>query len=72
MTNGNQNQGGSERELNNLSEANKLGKERKWEFNEWLLGKTGRVKGAPFQAWSAGAFVYALECFKNKKVLFFS
>lgn len=62
----------AERELNNLAEANKLGKEEEWEFNEWLSGKTGKAEGVPFQAWSAGTFIYAFECLKSKKVLFFS
>jgi glycogen debranching enzyme len=60
------------RELNNLAQANKLGKEREWEFNEWLSGKTAKARGIPFQAWSAGTFIYASECLKSKKVLFFS
>lgn len=62
----------AERELNNLAQANKLGKEGEWEFNEWLSGKTGKAQGVPFQAWSAGTFIYASECLKSKRVLFFS
>lgn len=61
----------AEKELNNLAEANKLGREREWEFNEWIDGKSGKPKGAPEQGWSAGAYVYAFECFKKKEALFF-
>jgi len=43
----------------------------KTEFNEWLDGQTGEIKGTPYQGWSAGAYIYALECLKRKKVLFF-
>jgi len=42
-----------------------------YEFNEWLDGRTGEPKGEPYQAWSAGMFVYAYECVKRKKVLYF-
>lgn len=42
-----------------------------YEFNEWLDGITGEPKGEPYQAWSAGVFVYAYECVKRKKILYF-
>ncbi len=42
-----------------------------YEFNEWLDGRTGEPKGEPYQAWSAGAYLYAYECVKRKKVLIF-
>ncbi|MCK4554686.1 hypothetical protein KAU19_07060 [Candidatus Parcubacteria bacterium] len=42
-----------------------------YEFNEWLRGKTGKPMGEPYQAWSAGMYVYAYECVRRKKVLFF-
>jgi glycogen debranching enzyme len=41
------------------------------EFNEWLDGKTGEPKGEPYQAWSAGMYLYAYECVKRKKVIYF-
>jgi glycogen debranching enzyme len=47
-------------------------KTRKKEFNEWLDGRTGEPKGEPYQAWSAGTYLYAFECLKQKKVLFFN
>jgi len=58
-------------ELKNLAASNNLGKKRKWEFNEWLDGKTGQPKGAPYQGWSAGAYIFAFESLKKKRVPFF-
>lgn len=59
-----------------LSEARHIKKEdlikmRQKEFNEWLHGKTGKPMGEPYQAWSAGMYLYAYECVKNKKVIYF-
>lgn len=48
-----------------------LKKIRTKEFNEWLHGKTGEPKGEPYQGWSAGTYLYAYECLKKKKVLYF-
>ena len=59
-------------ELNNLAQANKIGIDREWEFNEWLDGKNGKPKGTPHQGWSAGAYIYAFECLKKKEALFYS
>lgn len=42
-----------------------------YEFNEWLHGESGEPKGEPYQAWTAGTYIYAYECLKQKKVLFF-
>lgn len=55
----------AEKEFDLLTKANGQ------DFNEWLDGKTGKAKGTPFQAWSSGAYIYALECVKKKNVLFF-
>jgi len=49
----------------------KLVEMRRREFNEWLHGQTGEAKGEPYQAWSAGTYIYAYECVKKKRVLFF-
>lgn len=67
--------------LEKLAEANKLAKpdlknfgvEANWGFYEWLHGKTGKITGGsnPYQAWSAGTYIWACECVKNKKVLSF-
>ncbi|OHA47866.1 MAG: hypothetical protein A2806_02385 [Candidatus Terrybacteria bacterium RIFCSPHIGHO2_01_FULL_48_17] len=54
-----------------LMQANQKGKKSKWEFNEWLHGKTGRPLGMAKQAWSAGMFLYALEAVRRKNNLFF-
>jgi glycogen debranching enzyme len=58
-------------ELKNLAASNNLGKKIEWEFNEWLDGKTGQPKGAPYQGWSAGAYIFAFESLKKKRVPFF-
>jgi glycogen debranching enzyme len=42
-----------------------------YEFNEWLHGKTGKPMGEPYQAWSAGTYLYAYECVKQKKAIYF-
>jgi glycogen debranching enzyme len=57
-------------ELEKLAVAN-LQKLDGYEFNEWLDGKTGKPQGGGYQAWSAGMFIYASECVKQKKVLWF-
>src|SRR5690625_3383758 len=48
-----------------LADANRLGKEGEWEFNEWLHGVSGRPMGHPLQAWSAGMYVYAHHALKT-------
>ena len=45
--------------LGDLAAANQLGVREPWEFNEWLHGETGHPMGYPYQAWSAGMYVYA-------------
>jgi GH15 family glucan-1,4-alpha-glucosidase len=66
----------AEKELEMLAKANlstmpirKLKGE--YGFNEWLDGADGMPSGEPFQAWSAGTYIYAYECLKQKKVIFF-
>lgn len=68
----------AEKELVKLAEGNKKvhPKEKRVEefgFQEWLHGKTGKAMGgsSAYQGWSAGTYIYAYECVKNKKVLFF-
>ncbi|RJX16245.1 hypothetical protein CW703_01865 [Candidatus Bathyarchaeota archaeon] len=51
----------AEKELERLAEANKIGKEKEWEFNEWLHGKTGKPMGAIFQSWSAAGYILAYK-----------
>lgn len=48
-----------------------LVKLRQKEFNEWLHGQTGEAMGEPYQGWSAGTFIYAVECLKRRKVIYF-
>ena len=43
----------------------------KYEFNEWLHGQTGEPTGEPYQAWSAGMYLYAYECVKQGRVVWF-
>jgi len=62
----------AEEELEMLACANKLGKATEWEFSEWLDGETGEPKGTPYQAWSAGMYIFAHECVKRKKIPIFS
>jgi glycogen debranching enzyme len=61
----------AERELTRLAEANRLGKTREWEFNEWLHGETGRPMGRELQAWSAGMYLYARESLRCGRPLHF-
>ncbi len=57
--------------LESLAWLNKKGKNSEWEFNEWFNGKTGEPMGMAEQAWSAGMYVYAYECVRKKKAIFF-
>ncbi len=45
-----------------LALANKQGRQREWEFNEWLHGITGEARGSADQCWSAGMYMYAYSC----------
>jgi glycogen debranching enzyme len=45
--------------------------DKPYEFNEWLHGAQGDPRGEPYQAWSAGSYIYAYECVKQEKVIFF-
>ncbi|MDI6828813.1 MAG: amylo-alpha-1,6-glucosidase [Armatimonadota bacterium] len=58
--------------LANLALSNKLGREQEWEFNEWLHGITGEPRGAIYQAWSAGMYLYAYSCIKESREPVFS
>lgn len=49
-------------ELFHLAQADKLGRDEEWEFNEWLHGATGEPRGSRDQAWSAGMYIYAYRC----------
>ncbi|MDI6807062.1 MAG: hypothetical protein QMD14_04635 [Candidatus Aenigmarchaeota archaeon] len=56
-------------ELEKLAQANKIGKESDWEFNEWLHGKTGKPMGARFQSWSVAGYIIAYESVKEGKLV---
>jgi glycogen debranching enzyme len=56
----------AQRTLERLADANTQG-----QFNEWLHGKDGTPRGMQEQAWSAGMFLYAYECVKKGKAIFF-
>ncbi len=58
----------AEQALDDLAAANRLGRTREWEFNEWLHGRSGRPMGYPLQAWSAGMYVFAYHCVQTGKV----
>jgi glycogen debranching enzyme len=45
--------------LHSLAAANRQGVRGEWEFNEWLHGQTGCPMGYPYQAWSAGMYIFA-------------
>lgn len=45
--------------LEKLAEANRIGRQQEWEFNEWLYGKTGKPSGAILQSWSAAGYILA-------------
>ena len=47
------------RELVRLAQLCSLGVSKRWEFNEWHHGITGRPMGKSYQAWSAASFVQA-------------
>lgn len=60
----------AQKELVLLAKANYEGKKQKWEFQEWLHGKTGKPMGNPHQCWSAGMYLFAQECIDQKRVPF--
>jgi Alkaline and neutral invertase len=41
------------------------------EFNEWHHGETAEPMGVHDQAWSAGMYIYAYECFRRGEVIHF-
>jgi glycogen debranching enzyme len=51
----------AEKQLNRLAEANRVGVEGEWEFNEWLHGKTGEPMGDCHQSWNAASYIIAYK-----------
>lgn len=68
----------AKKELELLAKANQQARNEKgikeFGFYEWLDGKTGKPEGgsSPYQAWSAGMYLYAYNCLKTKKVAHFN
>ena len=58
--------------LGDLAAANRLGEHEEWEFNEWLHGESGHPMGYPFQAWSAGMYIYAYHAVKSGDIPLFA
>ena len=63
----------AQQELESLVEANREGRAMEWEFNEWLHGKTGQpgANSAPYQAWSAGTYLFAAESVSRRNIPYF-
>lgn len=66
----------AENELHRLAKANLQEMEirshkKNYHFNEWLHGGNGEPMGEPYQAWTAGMYIYAYECVKQKKTIYF-
>ncbi len=67
----------AKKELELLVKANEQARDEKgiktFGFYEWLDGKTGKVEGgsSPYQAWSAGMYLYAYNALEKKKLLNF-
>lgn len=57
--------------LHDLAEANQRGVYEPWEFNEWMHGETGNPMGYPYQAWSAGMYLYAYEALHQRRLPLF-
>lgn len=55
-------------ELDKLTEGVRVGNKIEWEFNEWLHGQSGEPLGEPYQAWTAGMYIFAHECVRRKAV----
>ncbi len=62
----------AEVQLGKLTEMNRLGVRKEWEFNEWFHGTSGRPMGYSEQSWSAAMYLYALDAVKNRKVKVFN
>lgn len=58
--------------LYRLALANKQGRKREWEFNEWIHGISGEPRGSADQGWSAGMYLYAHLCVREGREPVFS
>ncbi len=57
-------------ELGRLIEANKLGAKDEWEFNEWIHPRKKKALGSSYHAWSAGAFIFAVNSLEGRALPF--
>ena len=64
--------GAARKALQHLADANKAGREREWEFQEWLHGLSGEPMGSADQGWSAGMYIYAYRCVEDGREPVFS
>ena len=56
----------AEEALSRLTALNEAGS-----FNEWHHGVTAEPAGVPDQAWSAGMYLYACECVRTRRLVWF-
>lgn len=66
----------AEQELARLAEANLQAlnnsqSKTAYPFNEWLHGGSGQPKGEPYQAWTASTYIYAYQCIRQKRAIYF-
>lgn len=61
----------AEEHLVMLANANRLGIDKSWEFNEWMHGESGHAMGYGEQAWSAAMFLYAESAVTTQKLPLF-
>ncbi|NLW87545.1 MAG: amylo-alpha-1,6-glucosidase [Planctomycetes bacterium] len=63
----------AQRRLASLAAVTRLAvnKDLPFGFNEWLSALDGTPRGQDWQSWSAALFIYAYECVKRRKALFF-
>ena len=63
----------AKRKLLSLAKLVKHAKEAKAEFgfNEWHRAQDGTPQGQDWQSWSAAMYLYAAECVRQKRALFF-
>lgn len=57
--------------LASLAQANRLGLDGEWEFNEWMHGESGHPMGYAQQAWSAAMFLYAEHAVRTRELPLF-
>jgi len=60
------------RALHELAQADRMGREHPWEFNEWIHGVSGEPMGSADQGWSAGMYMYAYRCVEEGREPVFS